>query len=287
MKKIILITGTSTGFGKLMTITLSKEGHTVIAGMRGTTGKNADVAKELSAIPNVDVVELDITSEDSVNAAVNQVLEKYDKIDVLVNNAGISGFGVVEGYSIDQIKNMFDVNFYGVLRTYQAVLPSMREAKNGLIINITTGASGFTLPFMVPYMASKFAVETLTEGIQSELKDYNIENVTLQSGVYPTEMNTGAKAGIMADKPEIVAAYGDAATDKFNAMGGALFGKMTDFKMDPQTIADGILTLVNMENGTRPLRFPLDAVAQGTDVEFIKSRAEIKERWAANYGFSL
>lgn len=287
MKKIILITGTSTGFGKLMTITLSKEGHTVIAGMRGTTGKNAEVAKELAALSDVDVVELDITSEESVNEAVQKVLEKYGKIDVLVNNAGVAGFGLVEGYSIDQVKNMFDVNFYGVLRTYQAVLPSMRREKNGLIINLSTGASGFTLPFMIPYMASKFAVETLVEGIQSELKDYNIENVTIQSGVYPTEMNTGAKAGILADKLEIVAAYGEAATEKFNAMGSALFGNMADFKMDPQTIADGVLELVNMENGTRPLRFPLDAVAQGADIEFIKSRAEIKEKWVANYGFNL
>ena len=287
MKKIILITGTSTGFGKLMTITLSKEGHTVIAGMRGTTDKNAEVAKELNALPEVEVVELDITSEESVNEAVQKVLEKHGRIDVLVNNAGVAGFGVVEGYSIDQIKNMFDVNFYGVLRTYQAVLPSMRKEKNGLIINLSTGASGFTLPFMIPYMASKFAVETLTEGIQSELKDYNIENVTIQSGVYPTEMNTGAKAGILTDKPEIVAAYGEAATEKFNAMGSALFGNMADFKMDPQTIANGVLELVNMENGTRPLRFPLDAVAQGSDIEFIKSRAEIKEKWAANYGFNL
>lgn len=140
---------------------------------------------------------------------------------------------------------------------------------------------------MIPYMASKFAVETLTEGIQIELKDYNIDNVTIQSGVYPTEMNTGVKAGILADKPEIIAVYGDTATEKFNEMGNSLFGKMADFKMDPQTIADGVLTLVNMESGTRPLRFPLDAVAQGSDIEFIESRAQIKEKWAGHYGFNL
>jgi NAD(P)-dependent dehydrogenase (short-subunit alcohol dehydrogenase family) len=287
MKKTILITGTSTGFGKLTAITLSKAGHTVIAAMRGTTGKNEAVAKELSTLPNIDVIELDVTSDDSVNQAIQQTLAKHGRIDVLVNNAGVSGFGITEGYSIDQVKSMFDVNFYGVLRTYKAVLPAMRAAKNGLIINLTTGASGFALPFMVPYMASKFAVETIVEGIQSELKPYGIENVTIPSGVYPTEMVNGTKAGLNADLGDIVATYGENATEPFNQMGGALFGKMAEYKMNPQTIADGILALVEMEKGTRPLRYPLDAVAQGTDREFIQARADIKAKWVKNYGFNL
>lgn len=283
MSKTILITGTSTGFGKLMTVTLSKAGHTVIAGMRGPNDKNADVANELSALPNVEVVELDVTSDKSVNDAVAQVLDKYGRIDVLVNNAGVAGFGLLEAYSIDQIKNLFEVNFYGVVRTYQAVLPSMRKNKSGLIINLTSGASGHTLPFMVPYLASKFGVESITEGLQDELAEYGIENVSIQPGVYPTEMNNGSKAGLHADKPEVAAEYGDAATEKFNAIGAALFGKMAQYNMDPQTIADGVLTLVNLEKGTVPLRFPLDAVAEGTDLEFINARAELKGKWLSKY----
>ncbi len=283
MSKIVFITGTSTGFGKLMTATLSKAGHTVVAGMRGTTGKNAAVAQELAALPNVDVVELEVTSDASVQAAVAQTLSRHGRIDVLVNNAGVAGFGLVEGYSLDQIRQLFEVNFYGVLRTYQAVLPAMRKAKSGLIINLTTGASGHALPFMTPYMASKYAVETVTEGIQDELRDYNIENVTIQPGVYPTEMNNGTKAGINADRAGVVAEYGEAATEKFQAFGAGLFGKAAAFNMNPQTIADGVLVLVNMAPGTRPLRYPLDAIAQGTDVEFINARAEIKARWVAKY----
>jgi NAD(P)-dependent dehydrogenase (short-subunit alcohol dehydrogenase family) len=287
MKKIILVTGTSTGFGKLITRTLANEGYTVIAAMRGVTGKNAAVAQELAAWPNVEVVELDVTSDESVKNAFEQILAKHGRIDVLVNNAGVAGFGLTEAYTIDQIRNLFEVNFYGVLRTYDAVLPSMRANKNGLIINLSTGASGFTLPYMVPYMASKFAMESLTEGIDLELKAYGIENVTIQSGVYPTEMTNGGKSGFNADKEDIVAAYGDDAANAFNAMGGAMFGKMADFNMNPQTIADGVLELINKEKGTRPLRFPLDAIAQGTDHEFVKSRAEIKDKWSKNYGFGL
>jgi len=129
MKKIILITGTSSGFGKLMTITLSKAGHQVVAAMRRTTGKNAGVAMELSALPNVDVIEMDVLSDDSVQQAVKQTLEKHRRIDVLVNNAAVSGFGLFEAFSMGQIKNMMDINLYGVIRAYQAVLPSMRKNK--------------------------------------------------------------------------------------------------------------------------------------------------------------
>jgi NAD(P)-dependent dehydrogenase (short-subunit alcohol dehydrogenase family) len=283
MSKSIFITGTSTGFGKLMTITLSKEGHTVIAGMRGTRGKNEAVAKELAALPNVEVVEIDITSDTSVSSAFEQTLSKHGSIDVLVNNAAVAGFGLLEAYSIDQIRMMFEVNFYGVIRTYQAVLPSMRRAGKGLIINLTSGASGHTLPFMIPYLASKFGVESITEGLQTELEQFGIENVSIQPGVYPTEMNNGSKQSIGADKPEITKEYGHVATEMFNAIGAGLFGKMAEFKMNPQVIADGVLALVNMKDGTRPLRYPLDAIAQGTDKEFIDARAEIKTRWLAKY----
>jgi len=283
MSKTIFITGTSTGFGKLTAITLANAGHSVIAGMRDTQGKNAAVAQQLSSVSNIDVVDIDITSDASVIKAFDAVFAKYGRIDVLINNAAVSGFGLLESYSLDQVRKMFEVNVYGVLRTYQAVLPSMRKERNGLIINITTGASGHTLPFMVPYMASKMVVESITEGLQEELRDYGIENVSIQPGVYPTEMTNGSKAGVHADRASVQADYGEAAMAKFNALGASLFGKMAQFNMNPQTVADGILQLVAMKKGERPLRFPLDAIAQGTDSEFIKARADIKKKWLAAY----
>jgi NAD(P)-dependent dehydrogenase (short-subunit alcohol dehydrogenase family) len=283
MNKTVFITGTSTGFGKLTATTLASAGYKVIAGMRGISGKNETVAKELRSLPNVEVVEIDVTDDSSVNNAFEKVLEKYGRIDVLVNNAAVSGFGLLEAYSLDRIRQMFEVNFYGVIRTYQAVLPSMREHKSGLIINITSGASAHTSPFMVPYFASKFGVESITEGLQDELKQFNIDNVSIQPGVYPTEMNTGEKTGVNADKQEIATLYDPVATEQFNAIGSALFGKMKEFNMNPQTIADGILELIQMKGGSRPLRFPLDAVAQGTDLEFINARAELKAKWLAKY----
>jgi NAD(P)-dependent dehydrogenase (short-subunit alcohol dehydrogenase family) len=283
MEKTIFITGTSSGFGKLMVFALANAGHHVIAGMRDSDGRNKAIARELAALPNVEIAEIDITSDASVKKAFEISLAKHGLIDVLVNNAAVTGYGLLEAYSLDRIRQIFEVNFYGVIRTYQAVLPAMRAARRGLIINITSGASGHTLPFMVPYFASKFAVESITEGIQDELAQFGIENVSIQPGVYPTEMNSGAKAGILSDKPEITAAYDPIGSEMFAALGAGLFGKMAEFNMNPQVIADGVLALVQMKPGTRPLRYPLDAIAQGTDIEFIEARARIKEKWLAKY----
>jgi short-subunit dehydrogenase len=251
--------------------------------MRGTQGKNKIVAEELSLLANVEVTEIDVADDASVSLAFEKTLEKYGTIEVLINNAGVAGYGLLESYSLDQVRQMFEINFYGVLRTYQAVLPSMRKTKSGLVINVTSGASGHTLPFMIPYLASKFGVESITEGLQDELKQFNIENVTIQPGVYPTEMNGGTKAGLSSDKTEITLQYGDQAVQDFNALGTGFYRKLTEFNMNPQTIADGVLALINMPAGTRPLRFPLDAIAQGTDLEFINARAEIKSRWLEKY----
>jgi NAD(P)-dependent dehydrogenase (short-subunit alcohol dehydrogenase family) len=283
MNKVIFITGTSTGFGKLTTITLAQAGHTVIAGMRGTKGKNEAAARELAAMGNVDVVRIDVANDASVSSAFDLAFAKHGTIDVLVNNAGVTGFGLLEAYSLNQIRRMFEVNFYGVIRTYQAVLPAMRKAKKGLIINISTGASGHTLPFMIPYFSSKFGVESITEGLQSELAQFGIENVTVQSGVYPTEMNDGSKTGVDADKHQIIEEYQPVANQMADEMRAGMLSKMIQFEMNPQAIADGVLALVNMKEGTRPLRFPIDAIAEGTDLEFINARAEIKARWLAKY----
>jgi NADP-dependent 3-hydroxy acid dehydrogenase YdfG len=281
MKQTILITGTSSGFGKLTAVTLANAGHNVIATMRDISTKNKDVAGELSAISNIEVVEMDITNDESVTDSINQILLKYDKIDVLVNNAGVSASGVLEAYSIDQIKRLFDTNVFGVFRTYKAVLPSMRKNKSGLIINISSGLGMFSLPNITPYSASKFAVEAFTEGINDEVKPFGIENVSVQAGAYPTDIMK--KAGVFAEDQAITQAY----TSRFGPQSGnslaVMIAKMKEFNMNPQKIADGILRLVQMEKGTRPQQFPLDAVAQGADQEFINMRNELKLKWLSNH----
>ncbi|MEO6286275.1 MAG: SDR family NAD(P)-dependent oxidoreductase [Dyadobacter sp.] len=134
INKTVFTTGTSTGFGKVTAVTLANASYSVIAGIRDIAGKNEAVANELATLFNVEVVEIDVTDDASVTKAFEKNLAKHGKIDVLVNNAAVAGFGLLEVYSLDKIRQIFEVNFYGVVRTYQAVLPTMCTEKSGLII---------------------------------------------------------------------------------------------------------------------------------------------------------
>lgn len=281
MDKVIVITGTSTGFGSLMVKTFAEEGNIVIATMRGLNGKNAEAGKKLAAINNVDVLDLDVSNDESVRAAINEVLNRYGRIDVLINNAAIQGSGLLEAYSLEQVQKIFNVNVFGVLRLYREVLPAMRLAKNGLIINITSNAGRFSPPFQVPYNASKFALEGITEGGYDELLSQGIETVVIEPGAFLTEIYS--KEGTHADRPEILAAYGEETIQQMTSFGEKLGAAMMKHQPDPIAIAQAALKLVNMPKGTRPLRTPVDPIADGVDQEYNRVTTEIKGRWVAKY----
>jgi NADP-dependent 3-hydroxy acid dehydrogenase YdfG len=281
MKKVIVITGTSTGFGALMVKTFSNAGHIVIATMRNTITKNKDVAETLAELANVEVVDLDISQDDSVKNAIQHILAKYKKIDVLINNAAIHGNGLLEAYSLAQFHKIIDINVYGILRLYNEVLPAMRSVKEGLIINISSGAGRISLPFQIPYNTSKFAIESITEGGYDELIGQGIETVLIEPGAFMTELYT--KEGTHSDRPDILDSYGEG-TAKMMAGFGAMFqAGLMKHQPDSQLIADAALKLVNMEKGTRPLRTPIDPIAGGVDIEYNKVTAEIKTRWTEKY----
>lgn len=277
MSKTILITGTSSGFGKLMALDLAKKGHRVIAAMRNMATKNAGAAQELSAIPNIEVFEMDITNTESVNAAIEAIVKKYGQIDVLVNNAGVSGFGLFEATSLEQMKNIFEVNVWGTVRTILAVLPSMREHQSGLIINITSGLALITAPYLGPYNGSKWAIEGITETLRYEVQNQGIETVTLQPGAFPTGINDKTNHG--SDRPEITEAYGSEASDKIQKFGGIMYGKMDEYKMDPQEIADAITKLVEMESGTRPFYTTVNRVTDNLEQEYADKKTPYNHEW--------
>ena len=187
MSKTILITGTSSGFGRDTAETLARAGHSVFASMREPQGKNRKHSEALRK-QGIAVVELDVASDDSVNGAVEKVLERANRIDVLVNNAGIASAGITEAFSSDQAKILFDTNVVGLLRTTRAVLPVMRKEANGLIINIGSILGRVTFPFFGIYGGSKFAVEALTDSLRYEVSQLGIEVVVVQPGAYPTAM---------------------------------------------------------------------------------------------------
>src|SRR5689334_23810238 len=187
MSKTILITGASSGFGRDTSETLFRAGHTVYASMRGTQGKNREAAEALRKL-GIMTVELDVSNDASVEAGVKKVLVEAGQIDVLVNNAGIASVGVTEAFTAEQAKIIFDTNVIGLLRVTRAVLPSMRQKRDGLIINIGSILGRVTFPFFGIYGASKFAVEALTDSLRYEVSQLGIDVVLLQPSAYPTPM---------------------------------------------------------------------------------------------------
>src|SRR5258708_10576036 len=185
MSKIILITGASTGFGRDTAETLARAGHIVFASMRDPHGKNRKHAEELRK-QGIEVVELDVSSDASVDRGVQEVLKRAKRIDVLVNNAGVMSAGVTEAFTPEQAKIVFNTNVVGVLRTTRAVLATMRGQGEGLIVNVGSILGRVTFPFFGIYGASKFAVEALTDSLRYEVSQLGIDVVLVQPSAYPT-----------------------------------------------------------------------------------------------------
>lgn len=180
-KKVVLITGCSSGFGRMAALRFQEKGWQVIATMR-----RPEAEKELNLLPNVWVIRLDVSDDESVQEAIRASVERFGRIDVLVNNAGYGAFGFLEEASEEEIRHQMDVNFFGTLRCIRAVLPHMRRQGEGVIINISSLAGSIGMPFASLYNASKFAVQGLSEGLQYELEPFGIKVKVVAPGGFKT-----------------------------------------------------------------------------------------------------
>lgn len=253
-KKVVLITGTNSGFGWLTAHSVAALGHKVYATMRDTNGKNADKAKVLEQVENVTVLDVSLTDETSVKKAIDTIISIEGKIDVLVNNAGISMFGVAESSTTDDVQRMFDVNVMAPWRLMKLALPFMREQSEGLIINVSSGWGRFAAPFTVVYAASKFALEGLSEGLHYELRPLGVDVAIIQPGAFPTEMSQKIQAGSDTSVVDGYKVIADVPAKLFAAI-GQLFESV---KPDPQNVADAVVNLINLPKGERPLRTVVD-----------------------------
>lgn len=261
----VLITGSSSGFGLLAAQTLLTEGYTVLATMRGLEGKNAANASQLEAFASsqlgtLHLLELDVTSDVSVQAAISQGLELAGHLDVVVNNAGLGTGGLTESYTTEQLQKLFDVNVFGVHRVNRAVLPSMRERGSGLLINVSSTMGRIVIPFAGLYTASKFALEGLTESLRYELAPTGVDVVLVEPGGFGTNF----LANIIPPADEAtVASYGPVANIPAQMWG--MFGQMlaSDNAPNPQDVADTILNLIETPAGERPLRTVVDPMTGG------------------------
>jgi len=182
MKKTVLITGASSGFGKAAAKLFDTNNWNVIATMR-----SPEKETELTTLSDVFITKLDVTDNLSIQNAVAAGIEKFGKIDVLVNNAGYGALGVFEAATEEQVKQQFDVNLFGLIAVTKAVLPGMRQQKSGTIINVSSVGGRVTFPFSSLYHATKFAVEGLTESMQYELNPLGIRFKIIEPGGYKTE----------------------------------------------------------------------------------------------------
>jgi NADP-dependent 3-hydroxy acid dehydrogenase YdfG len=263
MAKTILVTGASSGFGRLTAETLSKSGHKVFAGFRSAEGARKQIADELKA-ENIEILKVDVTDQASVDKAIVQLLEKSgNKLDVVVNNAGMASAGLSEGFTAEQARDLFEVNVFGVQRVMRATLPVLRAKRAGLVINVGSILGRVTLPFFGLYGASKYAVEAMTDSYRYELSQLGVDVVLVQPSAYPTNMYAAAQ------KPangELAKSYGDTG----EVPGKILKTFMTLFQGEnapnPQDVATAIDKIVATPTGSRPdrvvvgLPFGADAV---------------------------
>src|SRR5512132_1062306 len=250
MSKTILITGASSGFGRDTAETLRRAGHTVYASMRGVQGKNLDVAEALRKL-GIKTVEVDVSDDASVKAGVEKVLAEAGKIDVLVNNAGVASAGVTEAFTTEQAKAIFDTNVIGLLRVTRAVLPAMREQRDGLIINIGSILGRVTFPFVGIYGASKFAVEALTDSLRYEVSQLGVEVVEVQPSGYPTNFFTNLQSPASI---EVTKSYGEVGQIPDAMVKTLRKGLEGNDAPNPHDVAEAVAKLVGQSKGSRAAR---------------------------------
>ncbi|MHA1791226.1 MAG: SDR family oxidoreductase [Promethearchaeota archaeon] len=257
--KVILITGTSRGFGFLTAKKLSLDGHRVYASMRDSEGRNIaskerleDFAAEHDSF--IEVIECDVTKRATINNAVASVVNKEGRIDVLVNNAGYGVVGPLEFCDEDTMRKIFDVNVYGYLRMIQATLPIMKKQRSGLIINIASMMGEIAIPYFGLYSSTKFAVVGLSQSLAGEACLFNIKVVVLEPMAYLTDfLRANLKKVVNVDE-----------SGEYNKAFSNLLESIPDLggKNDPDEVAAKIAWIIRRKKP--PFRVPVGNKAKSS-----------------------
>lgn len=261
-KQVVLITGSSTGFGRLVAEALSRRGHTVFATMRDPGGRNATNASEIQALAKgeslpLNVLELDVTNDVSVERAVNICVEQAGRIDVAINNAGYALVGLAEAVTTEQAQQIMDTNFFGSVRVNRAVLPHMRRQRSGLLLHISSGAGRVIFPAFGLYCATQFALEALAEAYHYELAAQGIESSIVEPGAYQTPAFGNIVKAADEDRTDTYGVAKQIPT-KINDI-------LTTMAGNPQEVADAVLSIVETPVGQRKLRYRVTRRDPGVD----------------------
>ncbi len=271
MKKVIVITGASSGFGELSAHALADAGHTVYASMRDIAGANAgkaDAARAYSAEHGVDLrtAELDVQSEASAEAAVATILDGAGRLDVVVHNAGHMMFGPAEAFTPGQFAQLYDINVLGTQRLNRAALPHMRAARQGLLVWVSSSsARGGTPPYLAPYFAAKAGMDSLAVSYASELARWGIETTIVVPGAFTTGTNHFSHGG----RPDDEARADEYARGPYKDVPDMSLKGLASLEpagADVGEVARAIVRVVDTPFGKRPFRVTVDPSSDGAEV---------------------
>lgn len=277
----ILVTGANSGFGNLIVGDLVEGGHHVAGTVRDPESRNAEAAAALRGL-GVEVVNIDVTDDDSVNRGVAVARDALGDIDVLINNAGVGVVGLQENFSADDFQRVFDINVFGVQRMIRAVLPQMRAQGAGLIVNVSSLLGRVTIPFLGPYNATKWAVEAISENYRAELSQLGIDVVVVEPGGFPTAFFGNLIEPSSRDRDEGYGEIAGAPRAMLEGMGNSLAANP---EQTPQIVSDSVVELVNMVPGTRPFRTEVDRSGMSDPIKpYNALHARVTEELFTGYG---
>jgi NAD(P)-dependent dehydrogenase (short-subunit alcohol dehydrogenase family) len=190
-RKVVVITGCSSGFGYLAALKFAREKWTVVATVRDSAEELKEIAKQEQL--DLEIMKIDVTQENQVKNGVKKIVAKYRHIDVLVNNAGYGLVGPVEDLSIPEMQEVYNTNVFGTIRMTQAVLPAMRDRHAGRIINISSVNGLLTFGLYGAYSSSKFALEAISEAVRFEIRPFNIQVSVIEPGAFMTKFHENRK----------------------------------------------------------------------------------------------
>lgn len=243
-QRVVLITGCSSGIGFSTAVYLAEKGYKVYASMRDLKKKDNLLSESKKAGVSVELVQLDVTDEGSIKNAISTVLKKEGQIDVLVNNAGFGSGGFLEDFSIEEIRDQFETNFFGLISVTKEVLPIMRKQKQGYIVNISSIGGKIAFPVLSIYNASKFAVEAVTESLRGELAPFGIKVTAIEPSSTKTNFHSSVR---VAEKSQNQSSPYYEYMKRFEKN----IDKMSQQNVEPVVIAKTVYTAITSKNPKR------------------------------------
>jgi NAD(P)-dependent dehydrogenase (short-subunit alcohol dehydrogenase family) len=269
MSNVIVITGASSGFGALTARALADAGDTVYAGMRQTAGRNApqvEAARAYATEHGVDLraIDLDVNSQQSIDAAVARIQAEHGRIDVLIHNAGHMVVGPAEAFTPEQLAQLYDINVLSTQRVNRAVLPGMRDRGEGLVLWVSSSSvKGGTPPYLAPYFAAKAGMDSLAVSYAAELARWGVETSIVVPGSFTSGTNHFAHAGHPADA-DVEAAYETRYAGLMDQVAGKL-AALAPEGADASLVSDEIARIVALPFGQRPFRVHVDPADDGSE----------------------